>query len=240
MMNDEKNIPEVEADGAVSGSRAFLRLFQLASPYLPVGAFSYSQGLEWAVHSRWVNTEKEAMEWIFGTLSRSLSGLEIPVFARFYKAWQKRDRPSLKAWSKVLNASRESLEFREEDRHLGSALARLLFDLRIKEAEEWIMDSDTSFSLLFSLASVYWEIPLPAAGEGYAWARVENQVIAAVKLIPLGQTAGQRILLEAAGSIPQWVDLGLKLKDKEIGFFAPGLAMASALHETLYSRLFRS
>ncbi|MHB8482160.1 MAG: urease accessory protein UreF [Nitrospiria bacterium] len=240
MFNDGENQPETDQRSNFSGNRALIRLFQLVSPYLPVGAFSYSQGLEWAVHVRWINTEKEAREWIFGALSRSLSGLEIPVLARFYQAWKNRDRFSLKSWAKVLNASRESRELREEDKHLGSALARLLFDLRIKEAEEWIMDSDTNFLLLFSLASVYWEIPLPAAGEGYAWSRVENQVVAAVKLIPLGQTAGQRIMLESAGSIPQWVDIGLKLKDEEIGFFAPGLAMASALHETLYSRLFRS
>ena len=240
MFDEEKNRLEADPESSFIGNRAFLRLFQLISPYLPVGAFSYSQGLEWAVQAGWVNGEKGAKEWIFGTLSHSLSKLEIPVLARLYKAWENQDRLSLKTWAKFLNASRESKELREEDRQMGTALARLLFDLQVKEAEEWRVDPDANFPLLFSLASVCWKIPLRAAGEGYAWARVENQVISGVKLIPLGQTSAQKILSEAAYWISDCVDSGLKLKDEEIGFFAPGFAMASALHETLYSRLFRS
>ena len=127
-----------------------------------------------------------------------------------------------------------------EDQHLGAALARLLNDLGLQDAAPWLNAPRVCFATLFSLAAARWDIPLREAATGYAWAWTENQVIAATRLIPLGQTASQRLLVAAGPVIATAVVDGLALADEDLGAAAPGLALAGALHETQYSRLFRS
>ncbi|NOY45877.1 MAG: urease accessory protein UreF [Deltaproteobacteria bacterium] len=222
------------------GTPGLLRLLQLTSPALPVGAYAYSQGLEWAVSAGWVKTESDASDWILGLLTRSLSRVDVPVLARMYGAWTEPDPSSVSYWSRVLHANRETHELQAEEQALGGALARLLTLLGIGEAESWIADPHVTFATLFSLAAVRWEIPMADAVAGYLWGWTSNQVGAAVKLVPLGQTAGQRILCCAVEAIPEAARVGLALGDDEIGALLPGVAMASALHETQYSRLFRS
>ena len=222
------------------GAPALMRLLQLSSPMLPVGAYAYSQGLEHAVHAGWVHDERTAHAWIGGVLREGLMRLDVPVLARLYHAWHMADYVAVHWWSSFLHASRESAELQREDRHLGQALARLLRDLEIGDAADWMTCAHASFAGMFTLAVVRWEIPLRMATQGYLWAWVENQAAAAMKLIPLGQTAGQRILYDAATVIPAIADEGLALADDDIGYAAPGLALGSALHENQYSRLFRS
>lgn len=219
---------------------ALLRLLQLCSPALPVGAYAYSQGLESAVERSWVRHEDSAGAWILGLLAHNLRWLDLPVFARLYAAWQEHDPLALHRWNAHLYAAREAAELQDEDRHLGQALARLLADLGLDAAEPWRSAHRVCFATLFSLAAVHWHIPLPAAATGYAWTWTENQVTAATRLIPLGQTASQRLLVAAGPVIAATVTAGLALADDEIGAAAPGLALAGALHETQYSRLFRS
>ena len=219
---------------------ALLRLLQLASPTLPVGAYAYSQGLEYAVQRGWVTNETETRTWILGLLGHSQTYLDIPVFARLYRSWLGADDGSLQYWNAWLYASREAAELQREDRHLGTALARVLTALEIVEAESWQNASKTCFATLFSLAAVRWRIELPVAATGYLWAWCENQVAAAAKLALLGQTAAQRILSSAMPAIATAVDTGLSLDDNEIGCAVAGLGLASALHENQYSRLFRS
>ncbi|MCL5800963.1 MAG: urease accessory protein UreF, partial [Gammaproteobacteria bacterium] len=110
----------------------------------------------------------------------------------------------------------------------------------IAEAKTWTAHPCASFANLFAFAAVRWTISLPETAIGYLWAWVENQTTAAMKLIPLGQSAGQRLLSRAIEIIPAAVQQGLQIADDEIGTFAPGLALASARHETQYTRLFRS
>lgn len=219
---------------------ALLRLMRLTSPALPVGAYAYSQGLEWAVEQGWVRDETSAGEWMQGVLSHTLCQLDIPVLARFYAAWQRQDNQALEYWSAFLHASRESAELQDEDRQLGMALARLLTDLEITEASHWLSHPAASFANLFALAVLRWGIALPEACLGYLWAWSENQAAAAMKLVPLGQSAGQRLLSRAIAIIPAAVQHGLRLDGDDMGAFAPGLALASARHETQYTRLFRS
>ncbi|MDG4597781.1 MAG: urease accessory protein UreF [Candidatus Contendobacter sp.] len=216
------------------------RLLQLCSPALPVGAYAYSQGLESAVERGWVRDEASAGAWILGLLGHNPRRLDIPVFARLYRAWRDDDMNAVRRWNARLFASREAAELQREDRHLGAALARLLTDLGIDEAGPWRDAPRVCFATLFGLAAVKWEIPLPEAAIGYAWTWAENQVIAATRLIPLGQTASQRLLVATGPAITAMVEEGLSLPDDEIGAAAPGLALVSALHETQYSRLFRS
>lgn len=227
-------------DRPVLNHPSLLRLMQLASPTLPVGAYAYSQGLEWAVSQGWVRDEETAAEWIQGLLNHTLCHLDAPLLVRFYHAWQRQDMPAVEYWSTFLHASRESAELQCEDRQLGMALARLLNELGMSEAKNWLLHPAASFANLFTLAAVSWNIPLSETCAGYLWAWTENQTSAAMKLIPLGQSAGQRLLSRAIEIIPETVQRGLQITDDEIGAFAPGLALASARHEIQYTRLFRS
>ena len=219
---------------------ALPRLLQLCSPTLPVGAYAYSQGLESAVERGWVRDETSAGDWIFGLLDHNFRRLDLPVFARLYRAWRDADARALQRWNARLYASREAGELQREDRQLGAALARLLADLGLDEAAPWRNAPRACFATLFALAATRWEIPLLEAATGYAWTWTENQVIAATRLIPLGQTASQRLLSAAGPAVATVVAKGLALSDEDIGASALGLALAGAFHETQYSRLYRS
>lgn len=216
------------------------RLWQLISPALPIGAYAYSQALEYAVEARWVRGEDEVQQWLEGQMGSVLASLDIPVFARLYRAWRQSDRGAARYWSRLLLAGRESSELLAEERDLGYALARLLAELGVPGARAWCEEGDASYAAMFALGAAHWDVSMQEAAEAYVWAWCERQITAAVKLIPLGQTAGQRLLLRLSQSIPQAADVGLSLKDEQIGALAPGLAIASALHEMQYTRLFRS
>jgi len=219
-------------------SESRLRLMQLISPTLPIGSFAYSQGLEYAVDAGWVNNEEQTRQWIRGQIKNTLSSLDIPVMQRIYYAWQSNDYETVIYWNKWLLAAREAKELHDEDMQLGKALLRLLKGLNINfpitDDVEW------SYVAIFSYLSVQWNIPFVEAANGFLWAWSENQVAAAIKVVPLGQTAGQSILSEVLKDIPDAVEQSLACDDDEIGMLAPGVAIASALHETQYSRLFRS
>ncbi|ALG68622.1 urease accessory protein UreF [Beggiatoa leptomitoformis] len=218
-----------------------LHLCHLVSPTLPIGMFAYSQGLESAIQQKWVVDEASAQAWIAGLLQHTLSHLDLAVLVRLYRAWQTTNQTQVEYWNSYLYASRESAELRAEDRHLGQTLARLLTTLELPQASIYYQkDTPVCYATVFSLAAVHWHIPLEETLMGYAWSWLENQTMAAVKLIPLGQSAGQRILLTTQAIIPHCVEHSLSLTDADIGFFAPMLAIGSALHETQYSRLFRS
>lgn len=216
------------------------RLWQLISPALPVGAYAWSGGLEYAVDDGWVDTEAKASDWITGQLQNNLATLDVPVLVRLYRAWQSHDAIEAKRWSRFLLASRESSELLSEDRQIGSALSQLLPELGIEEAISWRAEKHTSFAAMFALGAVRWDIPLEETVQGYLWAWCENQVAAAIKLVPLGQTAGQRILSQIVNCLPVAMDRGMSLTDDNMGVVSPGVAMACAKHETQYSRLFRS
>ncbi|NJN46305.1 MAG: urease accessory protein UreF, partial [Candidatus Competibacteraceae bacterium] len=152
------------------------------------------QGLEYAITARWVKDEISTADWLKGLLHHPLCYLDVPVFARLYRAWVVSDLDEVNLWNAWLYANREAAELQQEDRHLGTALARLLADLGLAEAESWRSNPRACFATLFSLAAAKWQIPLPSSVQGYLWSWAENQVAAATRLIPLGQTASQRIL----------------------------------------------
>lgn len=219
---------------------AILQLCRLVSPALPVGAYAYSQGLESACETGWVRDRDSAFEWINGVLKHSVSCLDLPLLFRLYSAWQTNRIKDVKVLSRRLLANRETSELRDEDRQIGQALARLLGEMDIDEAEYWRTAKETAYASLFALAAVKWNIGRSDCVAGYAWAWSESQVAAAIKLIPLGQTAGQTILSQLIELIPENVHRAQNLGDDEIGGTLPGLAIASANHEIQYSRLFRS
>ncbi len=217
-----------------------LALLRLVSPSLPVGAYAGSEGLEYAVEAGWLPGEVEVLAWLRGRLRHSLTRLDLPLLVRFHRAWQANDREALARWSDFLSASRETEELATHDRSLGRALARLLADLGVARANELVESPGVSYTAAFALAADAWSIPLEAAAEGYLFAWVESQVAAAIKLVPLGQTQGQRILGSLMPEIPERAAWGCGLADEDIGFSEPGLSIASALHASQYARLFRS
>jgi len=219
---------------------ALLRLLQLVSPALPVGAYAYSQGMEQAIHLEWITNEAQTAEWIEGVLENGLARVDAPVLARLHAAWSAPDLDRVAYWNQFLYACRESAELQAEDRTLARALTRLLADLGVADAKPFATQEQSTFATLFALASVHWRIPVLQCVQGYLWSWVENQVAAAIKLVPLGQTAGQRILLRLGERIPQLAQQALTLDDDDIGQIMQGQVMASAWHEMQYSRLFRS
>jgi urease accessory protein len=219
---------------------ATLRLLQLSSPALPIGAFAYSQGLEQASLFGWVHDEPSLIAWASGLVCEVMPRLDLPALAELQHAWSRGDLARVRFVSQFLHACRESAELAAEDRHLGAALARVLLGLGVRQAEPWVEDLDATFATSFSLAAAHFQLPVHSAALGFLFAWLENQVAAATRLIPIGHIAAQRVLSQLLLRLPAAVTLGLELPFSAAGFLAPGLTLASALHETTYSRLFRS
>jgi urease accessory protein len=226
----------------------FLRLLQLASPALPVGAFAYSQGLEAAVTAGLVTDEESTADWILGLLGHTLALQELPIFARIHAAAAAGDALAVRRWNDFLFATRTTAELQAEERHLGAALARVLRTLGIESPFAQAADapdapaprSIPTFAGLFAVASAGWHIDARTAMETFAFTWSESQTSAAVRLVPLGQSAGVRVLARAANEIPRAVEVALSVGEAELGAAAPGQALLSTLHEAQYSRLFRS
>jgi len=224
----------------MSGTLALVRLLQLASPSLPVGAYSYSQGLEAAIESGEVRDAASAKRWIGAVLALSVAGMEAPLVARMLRAWSQGDIGAVRRWNDDYVASRETAELRAETLQMGYSLARLVCELEPETKSTLACIEAPSFPAVFAFASVQAKVEPREALAAYLFAWIENQALAALKLIPLGQTQGQALIRELAKGIPEIVDRALALPDDALGNFAPGLAMASSRHETQYTRLFRS
>ncbi len=218
------------------------RLLQLASPLLPVGAYAYSQGLEWAIETRTVHDANSAAMWIGDVIDTYMCGFELPVLWRMRNAWDKKDIAALNYWNSYYCAGRDTSEARAETLQMGYSLVRLLedigFDTDIVRLFERI--APVPFVLAYGCATSVWKISAHSSLHAFLWSWIENQVSAAMKTVPLGQVAGQRMLLALGTKIPAAIKTACTLRDDEISNFAPGLSIAGARHETQYSRLFRS
>ncbi|MFT0519196.1 urease accessory protein UreF [Pseudomonas faucium] len=219
---------------------ALLRLLQLASPGLPVGGFTYSQGLEWAVEAGWVADAAGFSAWQHEQLHDTLACLDWPVLARLYRACQADDAEAFAHWSGFLLANRETAELRLEEQQRGSAFARLLDGWQLGQAPAWRPSLELSQLGGMAWLAVHWSIPLRQLALGQAFAWLEGAVMAGVKLVPFGQQAAQTLLRELSGALPALLDQALALKDDQLGGGLPLLAIASSRHETQYTRLFRS
>jgi urease accessory protein len=224
----------------VANSSHLLRLLHLASPALPIGAFHFSQGLEYAVECGAVKDEHSASEWIEGVARYAIATLDLPILLRLHRAYLAKDEAAIECWSSMLVASRETEELRAEDRHMGRALARILSDLGVSPKLDEAEHARATYVAVFARACAAWSIEERDALETYAWAWAENQTLAAVKLVPLGQTAGQRILHGLVPTLAMLSQQALRLADEDIGTTNLMQTFASARHETQYTRLFRS
>lgn len=217
-----------------------LRILHLASPALPIGAFHFSQGLEYAVDAGWVQDETSALEWMGGLAQGVLGTLDLPILARLHAAWTTHDHAAIRYWDSLLVAARETEELRAEDRHMGTALLKILKELNVDRAMPAAEPHRLSYAAAFALACVHWDVTRADCLQAFAWAWAENQVLAAVKLVPLGQSAGQRTLHALIPHLTKAAADALRLHDDDIGFCAVMQGIASARHESQYTRLFRS
>jgi urease accessory protein len=173
-------------------------------------------------------------------MSRGVGTLDVPLLLRLRTAFDRDDEAAATLWSARLLASRETAELRAEERHLARALAKVLCGLQVPGADAWLQQAAATHAALFALAARHGGIAPDAMAQGYLWAWCENQVIAAQKLMPFGQSAGQRVLDVLLRDIPAVVAHACGLQDADIGSSVPRAIMGSAWHETQYSRLFRS
>lgn len=223
-------------------SASFLRLIWLASPALPVGGFSYSEGLEAAVEAGLVSDEPQASDWLFDQLQLSLARSDLAVVAAAFEAWRRHDLPRVEALDAWVAETRESRELRQQAEQMGRALLAWLNndgprdDPRLAQLAGLL----PTWPVAFALAAARSGATAEQAALSFAFGWAENAVQAAIKSVPLGQAAGQRILARLAGAIPAAVDTAMRLTDGERQAFAPMLAVLSARHEIQYSRLFRS
>ena len=219
---------------------ALTRLLHLSSSALPLGSFAYSQGLEWAVEAGWVRDAPSLEAWVGDLLENAWGRLELPLLERFWRARAQRDRAAFSRWGAWLRASRETSELRADEAQRGRAMASLLVALDLPDAPSWQPELSVGPVAGFAFAAEAWAITPAQALLGYAWSAVEAQVMAGVKLIPLGQSDGQRCLLRLGETLPSRVAQTLALPDSALGASLPAQAIASACHETQYTRLFRS
>jgi urease accessory protein len=219
------------------------RLLQLASPTLPVGAYSYSQGLESAIENGIVSNADNAASWIRDILHFSIGSFEAPLLWRMSGALEANNFPTFARWNGVFRAGRETAELRAETLQMGHALSALMTALPFcdkQDIERLRSAGPLTFPATFSFAAHYMGVNKSAALVAYLWSWLENQVMAALKAIPLGQSAGQRMLAALGTELSEIASRAMQLGDDELSNFAPGLAIASSRHETQYSRIFRS
>ena len=224
-------------------SAALLHLLQLASPSLPIGAYSYSQGLESAIEQGLVRNENSARTWITTYLHEIVATFEAPVLWRLIDAFQRRDQEQVRYWNSVFIAARDTAEFRAESIQMGYSLGKLVGELRI--ADEQLMEillaqSELPLPTSLACAAVALEVPAPSVVLGMLFSWAENQALVCVKSIPLGQVAGQRLLLSLRPELEAAAQTAMSLADDELSNWAPGLSLLSMQHEVQYSRLYRS
>jgi urease accessory protein len=220
-----------------------LQLIRLASPSLPVGGFSYSEGIESAVEAALVRDEASAAAWLRDQLALALGRSDLPVLARALVAWRSGDHDACAAWNLWLSATRETSELRRQSEQMGRSLTLWLRqrdgdDARV--AALGALAPAPTWPVAFALAAADSGAAPRAVLASYAAGWAENTTQAALKAVPLGQAAAQRILAALFADIPRVVGEALDLAANAMQAFTPMLAILSAQHEEQYSRLFRS
>ena len=218
-----------------------LHLLQLASPTLPVGAYSYSEGLEILVEKGIIDNSQRLKAWIDQELRYGAIRLEAAMMVRAYQSLQADDLEALPYWNAWASAAKETSELRSQSWQMGNSLIRLLVELEPEiQSVAGVVGTPCNYAIAFGIAAAYWQITLMAALVGYLHSWASNLINAGVKLIPLGQTVGQKRLLELFPVLSLASQDILALDDEQLNSCTWGLALSSMAHETQYTRLFRS
>ena len=226
---------------ALSAS-SLIQLIWLASPALPVGGFSYSEGLEVAVERAGVTTESTASDWLEDQLHLSLARTDLAVMAQAIPAWRGEDLARIRQLNDWVLHTRETSELRAQTEQMGRSLLAWLHNHESANPAhlQTCTDLPPTYPVAFALAASQTQASVRNCLLAYAFGWAENMVQAAIKSVPLGQSSGQRILARLGRSIPAAVEAAMQLPHSERLAFAPMLAILSSQHETQYSRLFRS
>jgi urease accessory protein len=232
-------VSTVEREAGV-GPAELLAAMRLASPSLPIGAFAYSQGLESAVERGWVSDRDSAVAWVSGLLGHAVARFDLPLLGRLYDAIADGDVLETRRLDAWVLAGRGSDELQAEEKHLGAAMQRLLPALA---SDGVLLDGSArlrSYVAAFALAAVRSGVSRAAALSSYCYAWIDHQLSAATRLVPLGQSDSQLALSRCLADVGAATQLAEGLSEEDIGAATPGLAIASAQHETQHTRLFRS
>lgn len=218
-----------------------LQLLQLASPLLPVGGYSYSEGLESLILEGKIGDRSTLQSWIDRELYSGAIRIETAIMDRAYQACSQLNSERLNHWNNWLTAARETEELRLQSWQMGGSLIKLAIELTpsIQDSIDSI-DYPCHYALSFGITAQSWQIDRHLAIIAYLHSWVTNQIGVGVKSIPLGQTAGQQILWQLQDSIDLLSQTILNLDDEDLYACSWGSSLASMQHETLYSRLFRS
>lgn len=244
----DRPMPRVRRPAPPASANALLQLMWLASPALPVGGFSYSEALEAAVDAALVRDEAQARAWLLDQLQLSLARSDLAVVAKAFKAWGRADLETIVGLNAWVTTTRESAELRQQTEQMGRSMVEWLKNRgaapqsidSLRVAQLKALAPAPTWPVAFALAAQQTGAPLRDALLSFAFGWAENMVQAALKAVPLGQSAGQRILAALVGEIPAAVEHAAALMDSERQAFTPMLAILSAQHEMQYSRLFRS
>ncbi|MFM2476133.1 urease accessory protein UreF [Celerinatantimonas sp. MCCC 1A17872] len=217
---------------------ALLRLMHLSSAALPIGGYSFSQGLEFSIDNGTLKTPEQIAHWLSEQLQQSLVYVDLPLLKRVYHALLTDDLTKARDYNDWLLACRESFELHQADTAMGAALAKLLPNFGINVPD--FANDQLSYVSLYALAAVNWHIPYQQTACGFLSAWLENQVAAATKLVPLGQTQAQKLIHQLQPALITAISQADALDEDQIGMGLPMFGILSAHHETQYSRLFRS
>ena len=218
-------------------------LLRLASPQLPIGGYSYSQGLEMAVEQGLVDSQESAARWIADQLLLNLARFEAPLLLAHCRAAAEQDWPTLSQRCEAHQASRETRELYQESRQMGYSLQQLLNGLPELDdsARDFLAQRDEPhLALGWALAARAWHINADDALAAWLWSWLENQLAVLMKTLPLGQQAAQRLTSELLPLLQQAQQDASRLAPHSFGSAAFGLSLACMAHERQYSRLFRS
>ena len=233
--------PVVSPTGELPAA-SLLQLIWLASPALPVGGFSYSEGLEAAVEWGGISNEASAADWLSAQLQLSLARSDLPVIASAIAAWRAADLARVRELNDWLLQTRETSEMRQQTEQMGKSLLEWLRNHEGADAARIAACAalPPTYPVAFALAAAPTAASVRDCLLAYAFSWAENMMQAALKSVPLGQSAGQRLLARLSREIPPAVEAALVMLDADRQAFSPMLAILSARHETQYSRLFRS
>lgn len=217
---------------------SLLHLLQFASPALPIGGYSYSQGLEAAIEEGRVHDAITAHAWLVRNLDEVLACWDGPLLWRLLRAFAARDTAAIDTWSACFLASRDTAELRAETVQMGYSLTRLIADLGV--ADVGLLGDEVSLPAAYACAVDALGIPHEEALLAMLFSWAENQVLVCVKSVPLGQVAGQRLLLSLRPDIERAAVTARTLPDADLSNWSPGLSMLSMRHEVQHGRLYRS
>ena len=243
-----------------------LNLLHISSPALPIGAFAYSQGLEYTLEAGWCKNADDVEHWIKSVMVHGLGGVDLPILKRLHQAWgayfienekadeqankesshveslnsQSLNAQSLKTWNATLLAFRETKELYLEDIQVGDAFKQWHKSQSAEHLTKLELVDKPTVACMYALNGVIKGLTVEECLIGFVWTWLENQITSASKAMPMGQTDGQNIIRHLIPEIEAVVENAMQLEDDDIGSGLVGLSMSSALHENQYSRLFRS